>query len=120
MSEPYIFFEDVPDAAGVLRHLQTTKMTFNDAQGRLCLLGMCVDVTEMTRAKSAEAEARVKQQELDEKLALHERLIEQEYARAEELKELATYTKTKKYAEEVAKDKLGLVYENEIIFKETN
>lgn len=49
-----------------------------------------------------------------------ERLIEQEYARAEELKELATYTKTKKYAEEVAKDKLGLVYENEIIFKETN
>ena len=28
------------------------------------------------------------------------------------------YTKTKKYAEEVAKDKLGLVYEGEIIFKE--
>jgi cell division protein DivIC len=33
---------------------------------------------------------------------------------------LATYTKTKKYAEEVAKDKLGLVYEDEIIFQETN
>ena len=85
MSEPYIFFEDVPDAAGVLRHLQTTKMTFNDAQGRLCLLGMCVDVTEMTRAKSAEAEARVKQQELDEKLALHERLIEQEKRREQQM-----------------------------------
>ena len=45
-------------------------------------------------------------------------LIAQEEARAEELKELETYTKTKKYAEEVAKDKLGLVYENEIIFQE--
>jgi cell division protein DivIC len=46
--------------------------------------------------------------------------IEQEDARAEELEELATYTKTKKYAEEVAREKLGLVYENEIIFQETN
>lgn len=49
-----------------------------------------------------------------------EQLIAEEQARAEELKELATYTKTKKYAEEVAKDKLGLVYENEIIFKKSN
>lgn len=45
-------------------------------------------------------------------------LIAEEEARTEELKELETYTKTKKYAEEVAKDKLGLVYENEIIFQE--
>ncbi len=44
--------------------------------------------------------------------------IAEEEARTEELKELETYTKTKKYAEEVAKDKLGLVYENEIIFQE--
>ncbi len=44
--------------------------------------------------------------------------IAQEEARTEELKALDTYTKTKKYAEEVAKDKLGLVYENEIIFQE--
>ncbi|MBQ6787207.1 MAG: septum formation initiator family protein [Lachnospiraceae bacterium] len=46
--------------------------------------------------------------------------ISEEEARTEELKELETYTKTKKYAEEVAKDKLGLVYENEIIFQENN
>ena len=44
--------------------------------------------------------------------------IDAENARTEELKELETYTKTKKYAEEVAKDKLGLVYDNEIVFKE--
>lgn len=47
-----------------------------------------------------------------------QQLIDAEHARAEELKEFDTYTKTKKYAEEVAKDKLGLVYENEIIFME--
>ncbi len=47
-------------------------------------------------------------------------LISVEEARAKELEEFATYTKTKKYAEEVAKDKLGLVYENEIIFQETD
>lgn len=46
--------------------------------------------------------------------------IDAENQRTEELKDLAVYTKTKKYAEEVAKDKLGLVYDNEIIFKEEN
>ena len=60
MEEPYIFFEDVPDAAGILRNLQTTKLKFTDSDGRLCTLGMCVDVTEMTRIKFAEAEARIK------------------------------------------------------------
>ena len=46
--------------------------------------------------------------------------IDAETARSEQLKELETYTKTKKYAEEVAKDKLGLVYEGEILFKDEN
>ena len=77
MDKPYIFFEDVPDAKGKLRNLQTTKMKFKDATGRICILGMCVDVTEMTRIKSAEAEARIKQQELEEKIALQEKLLEQ-------------------------------------------
>ena len=79
MDKAYIFFEDVPDATGsVFHNLQTTKITFREPTGRLCLLGMCVDVTEMTRIKSAEAEARAKQQELEEKLALHEQLMAQE------------------------------------------
>lgn len=79
MDEAYIFFEDVPDAGGkIIRNLQTTKAKFTDSTGRLCLLGMCVDVTEMTRIKSAEAEAHAKQQELEEKLALQQRLLEQE------------------------------------------
>lgn len=35
----------------------------------------------------------------------------------EELKEYESYVKTKEYAEEVAREKLGLVYSNEIIFE---
>ena len=79
MDKAYVFFEDVPDATGMIVHnLQTTKITFREPSGRLCLLGMCVDVTEMTRIKTAEAEARAKQQELEEKIALHEQLLAQE------------------------------------------
>lgn len=44
--------------------------------------------------------------------------IEAEQKRAEEIAEFETYTQTKKYIEEVARDKLGLVYEGEILFKD--
>ena len=76
--EAYIFFEDVPDASGKnVRNLQTTKTKFTDSSGRLCLLGMCIDVTEMTRIKSAEAASKAKQEELEARLNLQERLLEQ-------------------------------------------
>ena len=85
MDEAYIFFEDVPDAAGVVvRNLQTTKTKFHDTSGRLCLMGLCVDVTEVTRLKTAEAAALAKQQELEEKLALQAQLLEQEKQRKEQ------------------------------------
>lgn len=48
---------------------------------------------------------------------LETQIAEQE-ARAEELVEYEKYTQTMKYIEDVAKSKLGLVYEGEIIFKE--
>lgn len=43
--------------------------------------------------------------------------IEEEQERSEEIAEYKKYVKTKKYVEEVAKDKLGLVYSDEVIFK---
>lgn len=43
--------------------------------------------------------------------------IAEEEKRAEEIAEYETYTKTRKYIEEVARDKLGLVYEDETVFK---
>lgn len=53
MNVPHIFYEDVTDAAGNPRQFETVKQKFYDTEGRLCLLGMCLDVTEMERTKDA-------------------------------------------------------------------
>ncbi len=55
MDEPYIFYEDVKDAAGNGRQFQTTKLKFTDPDGRLCLLGMCEDVTDLVRIQRENA-----------------------------------------------------------------
>lgn len=67
----------------------------------------------------------VKGVELREKInavaAQEEELKEQigaEEERAQEIEEYAKEVQTKGYMEEVAKDKFGLVYEGEIVFKE--
>ena len=46
------------------------------------------------------------------------REIAAEEMRAEEIAEYEKYTQTKKFVEEIAKEKLGLVYEGEIIFRD--
>ncbi len=53
----------------------------------------------------------------DEKIEALNSQIEQEQMRTAEIEEYGKYTQTMKYVEEVAKDKLGLVYEGEIIFR---
>ena len=58
-----------------------------------------------------------KKAEYDTKEAQLMEQIADEEARTQELVEYEKYTKTAKYVEEVAKDKLGLVYEDEIIFE---
>lgn len=66
--------------------------------------------------KSIELKAKQRTYEIREQALME--LIAEEEKRTEEIEEFRKYTKTKKYAEEVAKDKLGLVYEDEIIFQE--
>lgn len=63
------------------------------------------------RKKKAEYDKR------QEQLAIQ---IQNEVERATEIEEYEKYTKTKKYAEEVAKEKLGLVKEDEIVFISEN
>lgn len=62
------------------------------------------------RLKQKNYAYQMREEALEEAIASEER-------RAEEIEELEAYTKTKKYVEDVAKEKLGLVYEDEIIFK---
>ena len=57
MEQPLTFFEDVLDAAGNSRQFQTTKLKFTDAAGRLCLLGMSTDVTEMVKTRKEREQA---------------------------------------------------------------
>ena len=51
-----------------------------------------------------------------EQVAENEAAIQKEEQRAEELEEYEKYTHTRQYYEEVAKERLGLVNEDEIIF----
>ena len=44
-------------------------------------------------------------------------MIQAEQDRKKEIKELEKYVGTDKYVEDVAKEKLGLVHDNEIVFK---
>lgn len=60
------------------------------------------------------------QQKIDTYTAKEDQLnlqITAEDDRTEEIEEYRKYTQTKRYKEEVAHDKLGLVYEGEILFK---
>ena len=59
----------------------------------------------------------------DEAYAAQEDLLQEQYEeetqRAEELVELEAYMQSDEYIEDTAKNRLGLVYDNEIIFKDT-
>lgn len=63
------------------------------------------------------AELRQKQETYVARERVLQEQIDAEKARTEEIEEYRKYTQTKKYVEEVAKDKLGLVNEGEIIYK---
>lgn len=49
MDGPYVFFEEMPDAAGNPRTVKTTKLKYTDAGGRLCVLGMSQDASDAFR-----------------------------------------------------------------------
>jgi cell division protein DivIC len=72
------------------------------------LVVMTIQIVDI-KAKDAEYEA--KESEL-----LQE--YQEETQRSSELDDMETYMNSSEYIEDVAKSKLGLAYENEIIFKE--
>lgn len=73
---------------------------------------LCVGIrTAGLKKQNAELEAR--------KAALEKQIAEEEQ-RTKDLEELEKYMQTKKYMEEVAKEKLGLVYPDEILIQPDN
>lgn len=65
--------------------------------------------------KSVELKAKMADYQTREQILQEQ--IDAENERSEQIEEYRKYTQTKKYVEEVAKEKLGLVNEGEIIYK---
>ena len=85
MDGPHVFVDEVLDNAENPRFFQTTKIKYLNNEGVMCILGVCVDVTTITRAKTAE----IKEQELGRRLSLQVQLKEEEKNR-DELEKMIT------------------------------
>ena len=75
MEEPHTFFEDVPDAAGNQKQFRTTKLKFIDETGRLCLLGMCMDVTEIVSMRKENEQTKAAYQEALSTSAVYQSVV---------------------------------------------
>lgn len=55
MDKPLVRYGTSTDSSGNVRKIQSKKLKYHDTNGRLCILGMLVDVTEMENLKSSNA-----------------------------------------------------------------
>ncbi len=87
-------------------------------ENRMAILGITMVVISLAVAVNAKG-ASLKQADLDyqQREADLARQVQDEENRTRELEEYKIYVKTKQYAEEVAKEKLGLVNPDEILLK---
>lgn len=85
---------------------------------RMAIMGITLVVLCLAIAINIKG-AELKKSDLDYQVkeANLEAMLKQEQKRTEELQDYKIYVKTKQYAEEVAKEKLGLVKPDEILLK---
>ena len=84
--------------------------------GRMCITCIVfvfaiVMSTQIIKVYQKDQEYIAKQADLEQQLSA-------EQDRQKELEAYETYTKSQQYVEDVAKSKLGLLYDNEVVFKE--
>lgn len=89
----------------------------NNRAGKLCIGIIVVAFVAVMSLQIAQIYQ--KDKTYQEKQAVLEQQLEEEQKRAEELEDYEAYTKSQQYVEDTAKSKLGLAYDDEIIFKET-
>ena len=92
------------------------KSNRNNRAGKICISMILVVFAaamsvQIVKAYQKDQEYARKQEQLEVQL-------QDETARQEELQTYPSYTKSQEYVEDIAKSKLGLAYDNEIIFKE--
>ena len=80
--------------------------------GRMCITCIAIVMsTQIIKVYQKDQEYIAKQADLEQQLSA-------EQDRQKELEAYETYTKSQQYVEDVAKSKLGLLYDNEVVFKE--
>ena len=99
-------------------HGRSKRLRRGKWENRMAILGITMVVISLAVAVNAKGDS-LKQADLDyrQKEADLARQVQDEENRTRELEEYKIYVKTKQYAEEVAKEKLGLVNPDEILLK---
>ena len=97
--------------AGTRRRRKKNNRTGKLYIGMIVLAFVAVMSVQIVKVYQKDQEYISRQEELVQQL-------EDESERAEDLKEYEAYTKSQQYVEDTVKSKLGLAYDNEIIFKE--
>ena len=92
------------------------KKAGTDYVGMFCVILVAAILLGWLMMQSHDMEIRL--QSYEARAAALTESIEEEKARTEQIDEMRAYMKTDAYAENVARDRLGLVKENEIIFVE--
>ena len=103
---------------GENRNRRNKRKSKNSLSNRMALIGITVVVASLAvvihiacaSQRERDLEYQAREQALEKSLAKEE-------ARAAELEEYRVYVQTKQYIEKVAKEKLGLVNKDEILFK---
>ena len=98
------------------RRRRQRKRSQNHKRSVLAISAVVLMLTVMVSANSMTLKAKNREYQAQE-TELKEQ-IQAEHDREKEIKELEKYVGTDKYVEDVAKEKLGLVHNNEIIFKD--
>ena len=93
----------------VRRRTLQHKLSILLISGVVVILGITLSVASIS--------LHAKNQEYKAQEAELEKQLEEQETRSEEIDELEKYVGTDEYVEDVAKDKLGLVYPNEILFE---
>lgn len=91
------------------KHNRTAKFLI----GFVVFMLVAVVAFKSVELRKIKAEYAAEEAYLNEQIAIEE-------DRKAEIAQYETYTKTKAYVEDVARDKLGLVYKGEILFKDEN
>lgn len=79
----------------------------------ICLLVIAICVVFYSRSREIKAQNQDKHEQVEQ---LRQEL-EAEEKRAQELEEYSKYVNTKQFVEDMAREKLGLIYPGELIFK---